>query len=85
MNRHQQFFRIDQRFVDIRNEEEIQAILEHHIDKPTLWHGKTTELCRSQKEDDKVEGHAVNERGGEDLAIRRCDNAALAGNPFRDD
>ena len=85
MNRRQQSFKIDQRFGDIRNEEVIQASREHHIDKSTLWHRRTTELGRCQNEDDKVEGHAVNERGGDDLAIRRYNYAALAGNPFRDD
>ena len=83
MKRHQQSFAINQPFEDIRNDEVIQAICEHHIDKLTLCTRRTSELERCQKEDDKVEGHAVDECGGEELAIRRCNSATLAGNPFR--
>ena len=69
MKQRQQSFGIDQRLVDIRNDEVIQAIREHHTDKSTLWSRRTYELVRCQKEDDKVEGHAVNECGGEELVI----------------
>jgi hypothetical protein len=71
------------RFTDVRDDEIIQAVCEHHVDKLALGPRGSNELGRRQYEDSKVEDHAVDECGREKLAIRRGDDTSLTRNPCR--
>jgi hypothetical protein len=68
---------------DVRDDEIIQAVCEHHVDKLALGPGGSNELGRRQYEDSKVEDHAVDECGGEKLAVRRGNKTSLTRNPCR--
>ncbi len=75
--------RSTQRFTDVRDDEIIQAICKHHIDKSALGPGWSNELGSRQYENSKVEDHAVDECGRENPAIRRGNETSLMRNPCR--
>ncbi len=75
--------RSTQRFTDVRDDEIIQAVCKHHVDKLALGPGGSNELGRRQYEDSKVKDHAVDECGREKPAIRRGNDTSLSRNPSR--
>jgi hypothetical protein len=70
-------------FMDIRNDEVIQAVCEHHIDKLTLGTGRPGKLECRQKEDGEIEGHTVDKCGREKPAICRRNDTTLVRDPCR--
>jgi hypothetical protein len=68
-------------FANIRDDEVIQAICEHHIDKLTLGPRRPGELERRQKEDSKVEGHTIDKCRREKPTVCRRNDTTLVRDP----
>lgn len=72
----------EKRCTNVRDEEVHQTILEQeaHELRPAALDAEDTLVSR-QEQDDKVEAHGVDKRGGKDLVVGTRDSAPLTRNP----